>query len=63
MGRSAIIVDDDTHQKILFSHCWPGLYLLIVLDHGLTPHITVATGMDASRNMEAFLAKKLSPYL
>ncbi|MGZ8552810.1 MAG: iron-containing alcohol dehydrogenase [Chitinophagaceae bacterium] len=65
VGRSAIISDDETHQKkILFS---PKLIAKIVfadpvLTMGLPPFITAATGMDAlTHNMEAFLAKNLHP--
>lgn len=65
VGRSAIIADDETHQKkILFS---PKLMAKIVFaDPGLTmelpPFITAATGMDAlTHNMEAFLAKNPHP--
>ncbi|SEN15743.1 Alcohol dehydrogenase, class IV [bacterium A37T11] len=65
VGRSAIIADDETHQKrILFS---PKLMAQIVfadplLTMGLPPHITAATGMDAlTHNMEAFLAKNPNP--
>lgn len=65
VGRSAIIADDETHQKkILFS---PKLMAKIVfadplLTMGLPPHITAATGMDAlTHNMEAFLAKNPNP--
>ncbi|MEO8404410.1 MAG: iron-containing alcohol dehydrogenase [Chitinophagaceae bacterium] len=65
VGRSAIIADDETHQKkILFS---PKLLAKIVFaDPALTmelpPFITAATGMDAlTHNMEAYLAKMPHP--
>ncbi|WP_336514122.1 iron-containing alcohol dehydrogenase [Pollutibacter soli] len=65
VGRSAIIADDETHQKkILFS---PKLIARIVFaDPALTmdipPAITAATGMDAlTHNMEAYLAKDYHP--
>ncbi len=65
VGRSAIIADDETHQKkILFS---PKLLAKIVfadpeLTMGLPAFITAATGMDAlTHNMEAYLAKNPHP--
>lgn len=65
VGRSAIIADDETHQKkILFS---PKLLAKIVfadplLTMDLPPFITAATGMDAlTHNMEAYLAKMPHP--
>lgn len=65
VGRSAIIADDETHQKkILFS---PKLLAKIVfadpmLTMELPSFITAATGMDAlTHNMEAFLAKNYHP--
>ena len=65
VGRSAIIADDDTHQKkILFS---PKLLAKIVfadplLTMDLPAFITAATGMDAlTHNMEAYLAKMPHP--
>lgn len=65
VGRSAIIADDETHQKkILFS---PKLMAKIVfadplLTMELPPFITAATGMDAlTHNMEAYLAKTPHP--
>jgi alcohol dehydrogenase class IV len=65
VGRSAIISDDDTHQKkILFS---PKLLAKIVfadplLTMGMPSAITAATGMDAlTHNMEAYIAKMPHP--
>ncbi len=65
VGRSAIIADDETHQKkILFS---PKLLAKIVfadplLTMDLPPFITAATGMDAlTHNVEAYLAKMPHP--
>jgi len=65
VGRSAIIADDETHQKkILFS---PKLLAIRVfadpqVTFDLPPAITAATGMDAlTHNMEALLAKNYHP--
>jgi len=65
VGRSAIIADDETHQKkILFS---PKLLAKIVfadpmLTMDLPAAVTAATGMDAlTHNMEAFIAKNDHP--
>lgn len=65
VGRSAIIADDETHQKkILFS---PKLLAKIVfadpvLTMDLPAAVTAATGMDAlTHNMEAFVAKMPHP--
>lgn len=65
VGRSAIISDDETHQKkILFS---PKLLARIVfadplLTMELPPFVTAATGMDAlTHNLEAYLAKNYHP--
>jgi alcohol dehydrogenase class IV len=65
VGRSAIIADDETHQKkILFS---PKLLAKIVfadpeLTLGLPASVTAATGMDAlTHNMEAYIAKMPHP--
>jgi len=65
VGRSAIIADDETHQKrILFS---PKLLARIVfadplLTMDLPPAVTAATGMDAlTHNLEAYLARMSHP--
>jgi alcohol dehydrogenase class IV len=65
VGRSAIIADDETHQKkILFS---PKLLARIVfadplLTMELPSFITAATGMDAlTHNLEAYLVKMFHP--
>jgi alcohol dehydrogenase class IV len=65
VGRSAIIADDETHQKkILFS---PKLLAKIVfadplLTMDLPAAVTAAVGMDAlTHNMEAYLAKMQHP--
>jgi alcohol dehydrogenase class IV len=65
VGRSAVISDDETHQKrILFS---PKLMAKIVfadpvLTMELPPFVTAATGMDAlTHHMEAFLVNMFHP--
>jgi alcohol dehydrogenase class IV len=65
VGRSAIIADDETHQKkILFS---PKLLAKIIfadpeLTMDLPAAVTAATGMDAlTHNMEAYIAKMSHP--
>lgn len=65
VGRSAIVADDETHQKkILFS---PKLMARIVfadpvLTMDIPAPITAATGMDAlTHNLEAYLAKNYHP--
>ena len=65
VGRSAIIADDETHQKkILFS---PKLLAKIIfadpiLTMELPPTVTAATGMDAlTHNLEAYIAKMEHP--
>jgi alcohol dehydrogenase class IV len=65
VGRSAVISDDETHQKkILFS---PKLMAKIVfadplLTIELPPFVTAATGMDAlTHHMEAFLVNMFHP--
>ena len=65
VGRSAIIADDETHQKKILSS--PKLLAKIVfadpaLTMDLPPFITAATGMDAlTHNMEAFLVNSFHP--
>lgn len=65
VGRSAIIADDETHQKrILFS---PKLLAKIIfadpqLTMELPAAVTAATGMDAlTHNLEAYIAKMEHP--
>jgi alcohol dehydrogenase class IV len=65
VGRSAIISDDDTHQKkILFSSKLLARIVFAdpLLTMDLPPFITAATGMDAlTHNMEAYLVKMFHP--
>jgi alcohol dehydrogenase class IV len=65
VGRSAVIADDQTHQKKIIFH--PNLLAKRVfadpmLSMGLPRDITAATGMDALvHNIEAYLAKGFHP--
>ncbi|EKD71071.1 MAG: hypothetical protein ACD_46C00279G0003 [uncultured bacterium] len=65
VGRSAVISDDDTHQKKILFH--PSLLARTVfadpmLTMSLPASITAATGMDAlTHNIEAYLSKGFHP--
>lgn len=65
VGRSAVISDDETHQKKILFH--PTLLARIVfadpvLTHDLPANITATTGMDAlTHNIEAYLSKGFHP--
>jgi alcohol dehydrogenase class IV len=65
VGRSAVISDDETHQKKILFH--PKLLARIVfadpeLTIDLPPLVTAATGMDAlTHNIEAYLSKGFHP--
>lgn len=65
VGRSAVISDDQTHQKKIFFH--PKLLARAVfadpmLTIDLPAPVTAATGMDAlTHNIEAYLAKGFHP--
>lgn len=65
VGRSAVISDDDTHQKKILFH--PSLLARAVfadpvLTMNLPAGITAATGMDAlTHNIEAYLSKGFHP--
>lgn len=65
VGRSAVISDDQTHQKKILFH--PTLLARAVfadplLTMDLPPLITAATGMDAlTHNIESYLAKGFHP--
>lgn len=65
VGRSAVISDDQTHQKKILFH--PTLLARIVfadpvLTMDLPASVTAATGMDAlTHNIEAYLAKGFHP--
>jgi len=65
VGRSAIIADDETHQKkILFSSKLLAKIIFAdpVLTMDLPPFVTAATGMDAlTHNLEAYLARMSHP--
>ena len=65
VGRSSVISDDVTHaKKIIFSpRLLPSVILAAPeLTHGLPPHLTAATGIDALTHLaEAFLAKGVHP--
>lgn len=65
VGRSAVISDDETHQKKILFH--PALLARAVfadpeLTLNLPPMVTAATGMDAlTHNIEAYLSKGFHP--
>lgn len=65
VGRSAVISDDDSHQKqILFAPSLMPRHVFAdpALTMGLPPHVTAAVGMDAlTHNIEAYLAKGFHP--
>jgi hypothetical protein len=65
VGGSAVISDDDTHEKVIIwsSRLIPRHVIADpVLTVSLPPALTAATGMDAlTHNTEAFLAKNYHP--
>lgn len=65
VGRSALVVDEETHSKRVIFHpkMLPSLVICDpLLTQGVPPFITATTGMDAlAHNLEAFCAPGFHP--